>query len=73
MALLKTVKKIASRMKKQSRKIFGSAWDAAGSGKRFKNWWPSSESVNSLLAANLTTLRSRSRKHYNMRPALRGI
>lgn len=68
MALIKTVKKIAKRMKKQGQKIFGSAWDAAGSGKRFKNWWPSSESVNSLLAANLSTLRSRSRNSVRNNP-----
>ena len=68
MALLKTVKKFASRMKKQSQKIFGSAWDAGGSGKRFKNWWPSDESMNSLLAANLSILRSRSRNSVRNNP-----
>lgn len=68
MALLQTVKKIATRMKKQSRKIFGNAWDAAGSGKRLKNWWPSSESVNSLLSASLPTLRRRSRQAVRNNP-----
>ncbi len=69
MALLKTVKKLTTRFKKQGKHFFANAWDAAGSGKRLKNWWPSSESVNSLLAANLETLRNRSRSAVRNNPA----
>jgi len=37
-------------------------WDAAGQGKRLKNWQASSDSINSLLLSSLDILRRRSRK-----------
>ncbi len=36
------------------------AYDGAGHGKRLGNWYPSNSSINSLLASNLNTLRTRS-------------
>jgi len=37
-------------------------WDAAGQGKRLKNWQASSDSINSLLLGSLDILRRRSRR-----------
>ena len=41
------------------KKMMG-AYDGAGHGKRLGNWYPSSSSINSLLASSLATLRTRS-------------
>lgn len=68
MALLQTIKKMMPRFRGRKPNILGNAWDAAGHGKRLKNWWPSSESVNSLLAASLGILRSRSRNAVRNNP-----
>ena len=68
MALLQTVKKMMPRFRSRKPDILGNAWDAAGHGKRLKNWWPSSESVNSLLAASLAILRTRSRNAVRNNP-----
>lgn len=68
MALLQTVKKMMPRFRGRKPDILGNAWDAAGHGKRLKNWWPSSESVNSLLAASLAILRTRSRNAVRNNP-----
>jgi capsid protein len=35
-------------------------YDGAGHGKRLGNWYPSSSSINALLASSLSTLRTRS-------------
>ncbi|GHU14649.1 hypothetical protein FACS189449_11630 [Alphaproteobacteria bacterium] len=35
-------------------------YDGAGHGKRLGNWYPSSSSINTLLASSLSTLRTRS-------------
>ena len=49
-------KSITNFLKKKST----AAYDGAGHGKRLGNWYPSNSSINSLLASNLNTLRSRS-------------
>lgn len=60
MALLKAFKKLLPTPKRKQSFVV-SAWEAAGHGKRLKNWNASSSSINDLLDANLETLRSRSR------------
>jgi lambda family phage portal protein len=42
------------------RKKASVAYDGAGHGKRLGNWYPSSSSINALLASSLSTLRTRS-------------
>jgi lambda family phage portal protein len=42
------------------RKKASAAYDGAGHGKRLGNWYPSSSSINTLLASSLSTLRTRS-------------
>jgi lambda family phage portal protein len=42
------------------RKKASIAYDGAGHGKRLGNWYPSSSSINALLASSLNTLRTRS-------------
>jgi lambda family phage portal protein len=42
------------------RKKASAAYDGAGHGKRLGNWYPSSSSINALLASSLSTLRTRS-------------
>ncbi|WP_349966988.1 phage portal protein [Wolbachia endosymbiont of Armadillidium arcangelii] len=54
--LLKTFKQLFNKPK-----IKSSAWDAAGSGRRFFHFQPESGSINNLLSQSLEHLRSRSR------------
>ncbi|GFQ75318.1 phage portal protein, lambda family [Trichonephila clavata] len=49
-------------------KIKSSAWDAAGSGRRFFHFQPETGSINSLLSHSLETLRSRSRDMVRKNP-----
>lgn len=53
---MKIFNSIANLFKKKA----SVAYDGAGQGKRLGNWYPSTSSVNSLLASNLNTLRTRS-------------
>ncbi|MFP3026779.1 MAG: phage portal protein, partial [Wolbachia sp.] len=54
--LLKSFKQLFSKPK-----IKSSAWDGAGSGRRFFHFQPELGSINSLLSQSLEHLRSRSR------------
>lgn len=49
-------KSITRFLKKKSQAVY----DGAGRGNRLANWYPSNASINSLLASNLSTLRTRS-------------
>lgn len=49
-------KSITRFLKKKSQ----ATYDGAGRGNRLANWYPSNASINSLLASNLSTLRTRS-------------
>ena len=53
---MKIFNSIANLFKKKAT----AAYDGAGHGKRLGNWYPSNSSINSLLASNLNTLRTRS-------------
>ncbi|MBV0900105.1 MAG: phage portal protein [Wolbachia endosymbiont of Fragariocoptes setiger] len=61
--LLKSFKQLFNKPKAKS-----SAWDASGFGRRVMYWQPGSENINSLLAHNLETLRSRSRDMVRKNP-----
>ncbi|EEB55967.1 putative phage portal protein [Wolbachia endosymbiont of Culex quinquefasciatus JHB] len=61
--LLKSFKQLFSKPK-----IKSSAWDAAGSGRRFFHFQPELGSINNLLSQNLETLRSRSRDMVRKNP-----
>ncbi len=61
--LLKSFKQLFSKPK-----IKSSAWDAAGSGRRFFHFQPESGSINNLLSQSLETLRSRSRDMVRKNP-----
>ncbi len=61
--LLKSFKQLFNKPK-----IKSSAWDAAGSGRRFFHFQPESGSINNLLSQNLETLRSRSRDMVRKNP-----
>lgn len=45
-----------------------SAYDASGAGRRARNWWPSTESINSITSYSGETLRSRSRDQIRRNP-----
>ena len=61
--LLKTFKQLFNKSK-----IKGSAWDAAGFGRRLTYWHSEKGSINNLLSHNLETLRSRSRDMVRKNP-----
>jgi lambda family phage portal protein len=60
MNLFKSIKKISPALQALFRKKASVPYDGAGHGKRLGNWYPSSSSINSLLASSLNTLRTRS-------------
>lgn len=53
---MKLFRSISNFLRKKSQ----ASYDGAGYGKRLGNWWPSNSSINTLLSANLNTLRARS-------------
>ncbi|EEB55291.1 putative phage portal protein [Wolbachia endosymbiont of Culex quinquefasciatus JHB] len=61
--LLKTFKQLFNKPK-----IKSSAWDTAGSGRRFFHFQPELGSINNLLSQSLETLRSRSRDMVRKNP-----
>ncbi len=61
--LLKSFKQLFNKPK-----IKSSAWDAAGSGRRFLHFQPELGSINNLLSQSLETLRSRSRDMVRKNP-----
>jgi lambda family phage portal protein len=60
MNIFKSIKKISPVLQSLFRKKASVAYDGAGHGKRLGNWYPSSSSINALLASSLSTLRTRS-------------
>ncbi|MDG7056613.1 MAG: phage portal protein [Wolbachia endosymbiont of Penenirmus auritus] len=62
--LLKSFKQLFHKPPKPK----SSAWDAAGSGRRFSHFQPESGSINNLLSDSLETLRSRSRDMVRKNP-----
>lgn len=55
------IKKNNKPVVKKYRQFLMNSWDAAGQGKRLRNWQASSESINSMLLGSLGVLRRRSR------------
>jgi capsid protein len=53
-------KSIANVFRKKLSPVLQVPYDGAGHGKRLGNWYPSSSSINALLASSLSTLRTRS-------------
>jgi capsid protein len=53
---MKLFRSIANIFKRKA----SASYDGAGHGKRLGNWYPSSSSINALLASSLSTLRTRS-------------